>query len=65
MWVRGESMRARRVLAEEGSQGACYRCVTRVVDRRFALGDHPEKGTVRDRQSIKVRVDPSLDVGEW
>jgi len=35
-------MRSRRVLAEEGSPGACYHCVTRVVDRRFALGD-PEK----------------------
>ncbi len=35
-------MRTRRVLAEEGSPEACYHCVTRVVDRRFALGD-PEK----------------------
>ena len=35
-------MRSRRVLAEEGSPEACYHCVTRVVDRRFALGD-PEK----------------------
>ena len=44
MWASGESMRTRRVLAEEGSPGACYHCVTRLVDRRFALGD-PERET--------------------
>jgi hypothetical protein len=65
-------MGTRRVLAKAGSPGAFYHCVTRVVDRRFALGD-PEKekfvkilqGTVRDRQSIKEQADPLLDVGMW
>ena len=32
-------MRTGRLLAEEGSVEACYHCVTRVVERRFALGD--------------------------
>jgi putative transposase len=32
-------MRTRRLLAEEGALEACYHCVTRVVDKRFAFGD--------------------------
>jgi hypothetical protein len=32
-------MRTGRLLAEEGSVEACYHCVTRVVERRFAFGD--------------------------
>jgi putative transposase len=32
-------MRTGRLLAEEGAVEACYHCVTRVVERRFAFGD--------------------------
>jgi hypothetical protein len=30
-------MRTGRLLAEEGALEACYHCVTRVVERRFAF----------------------------
>ncbi len=32
-----------RLLAEEGAVEACYHCVTRVVERRFALGDREKE----------------------
>ncbi len=36
-------MRMGRLLAEEGSVEACYHCVTRVVERRFAFGDREKE----------------------
>jgi putative transposase len=36
-------MRTGRLLAEEGSVEACYHCVTRVVERRFAFGDREKE----------------------
>jgi putative transposase len=36
-------MRLGRLLAEEGSVEACYHCVTRVVERRFAFGDREKE----------------------
>ena len=36
-------MRMGRLLAEEGAVEACYHCVTRVVERRFAFGDREKE----------------------
>ncbi|MEK0447269.1 MAG: hypothetical protein RLZZ399_2590 [Verrucomicrobiota bacterium] len=36
-------MRTGRLLAEEGAVEACYHCVTRVVERRFAFGDREKE----------------------
>lgn len=30
-------------MAEEGALEACYHCVTRVVERRFAFGDREKE----------------------
>ncbi|MCC6128787.1 MAG: transposase, partial [Acidobacteria bacterium] len=39
-------MRRARAFLEEGSQAGFFHCLSRVVDRRFILGD-PEKETFR------------------
>jgi REP element-mobilizing transposase RayT len=36
-------MRMGRLLADEGAVEACYHCVTRVVERRFAFGDREKE----------------------
>jgi hypothetical protein len=36
-------MRTGRLLAEEGALEACYHCVTRVVERRFAFGEREKE----------------------
>jgi putative transposase len=43
MWTTGDLMRTGRLLAEEGAAEACYHCVTRVVDRRFAFGEREKE----------------------
>ncbi len=48
-WATGYRTRMGRLLAEEGAVEACYHCVTRVVERRFAFGSRKGQVAARDR----------------
>jgi hypothetical protein len=48
-------MRMGRLLAEEGAVEACYHCVTRVVERRFAFEEREKERFVQRREPQKKR----------